>query len=479
MVPLLALGFVAGEFAWMRARGAEVIANAVRVVEDKGSGTRVFTAVGYFAPERGALTADLPAAALPLRVEAPTALPPGGTPTGSTGAPSPFAAVPYTVLQAGSGLEAMFRPDTRWGLRSVAYEQVPAGAAARSGAGGLSADLTLVGNTLVGEVHNGTRLPLAHVSLLDGTAYVTLPVVAPGASSPLRLQVPAAPPVVVSGAFGAGTATGPLGWLLFLRPHLAGAATAGSGHGGARPRPTRPPRTGAALPFTCCAAVLNPALMSVAQRREADLLDGLLGQFSPGASGPWQFGPPLLRVAWTEGRGQPAHWPGLPAPPYLLTMYLLTPVLRLPPGPFTLGPGLVAPMSLHTSGGTGFSGAPPAMALQSGATATFQFHAPMPPGADVRSVGLTVALHPSPAANGQAAIVGPPGATAIPAPRGALAVYDYATGAWQPLAGAERFRLGPGVVGPGGAVQVRFTAASGVPPFWFGAPQVTVSGVIP
>lgn len=272
-------------------RGGDIVFNQVSLLEpvDGAPGqARVRTFVGLFSPERrdyalevaGTSAGGPPPLLRPISVQGPWDT---STPAGRG----------VYVQRAGADAEARDFEVAQWSLRALAADSTMS-------VEGLRATLRLAGDTLVGEVVNGSPLALTDVALIQGERVVRLGDLAPGEarSGELRRRQPAQP-----GAFGP---TVPMSYLVF------GEEMDSQSKAGGQPLPP-----------------------DIQQRIR--ILDALYN-YGPSPRG----GQPLL-IAWADTAGLAIRPTEQLAEQQHVAVISATPRLVLPDGEVELGQGWLAP----------------------------------------------------------------------------------------------------------------------------------------
>ena len=216
-------------------------------------------------------------------------------------------------------------------------------------------------------------------------------------------------------------------------------------------------------------------------QRRARLLDAALADAAP--PGPLAApGRPLTFYAFTRAPVGGGHPSAGRHPTYHLALIEQPLRLEAPPGPFTLPAALIPVQPLPSGSRPGFDagGAWSWLEVQSG-SAAYAFRPPLPARLRPEALVLTTRqVGPSAAvAQGRPAPLAPNAAPG-PAEAGVFALYNWHTGAWDPLEGGlESVRVQPAApyVGDGGQVRVRVTAAQDRL-VRFVLPQLTVEGVV-
>lgn len=473
VVPALAVAFAGAVYLYMLQTGRNVLVNAVQTVE-VGSGARpyVYTGLGFFAPTRPEFTAVLADPGHPVQVQlGGYGGPPYGGPTPGTEERDP----PYTITR-GSDLEIAFSETSQWGMRSLAFRQEAGPELA-----GLKAELQTEGPRVKARVRNGTPLHLDHVTLLFGRDYGSLGDLAPGEEGAVELEI-SPPPNPNQPSYGPPY---PETWRIFLQPGGTAGGQAGAGGGAAPATRLKAIRTQQAQP----AIALPPGPyppgydqgpsrpLTVEEQRRANMLDNWTGMQRRGPMME-MTGWPLTVVAWSRDPAAPVGVKGLRAEPHYLTMVVLRPQLVLSSGTFTLPEGLVVPevVQANIRGMFGWNN----IQGLNGGSVTFAFRPQLPPGARIEEITVDLPYYPVQAPpGGPKGPGGPPSPNPAPVERGALEIYNPATGAWEELAGRERFTL-PGTYATAtGEVQLRvngFEEQSGRM-FYFLPPRVGYQGV--
>lgn len=466
VVPVLAMVFVGAVYLYMLQTGRNVLANAVQTVE-VGTGARpyVYTGLGFFAPTRPEFTAMMADPGYPVQVQ-----------LGGYGGPQPLAPdeqePPYTITR-GSDLEIAFSETSQWDMRSLAFRQEPGPDLA-----GLKAEVQAEGPRVIARVVNGSRLHLEHVTLLFGRDYGSLGNLAPGEEGAVEMEI-SPPPNPSQPNYGPPY---PESWRIFLQP--GGTATAQAGAvGGAAPAARVKVQTQPAQPVPV--PLPNPPdyyqgpsrPLTVEEQRRANMLDNWSGMQRRGSMMEmvdW----PLAVVAWSREPAAPLGVKGLRAEPHYLTMVVLRPQLVLSSGTFTLPEGLVVPevVQANVMGMFGYNN----MQGLNGGSISFAFRPQLPPGARVEEITVHLPYYPVQAPpGGPKGPGGPPSPNPEPVEPGALEIYNPATGAWEELAGQERFTLPGAYATATGEVQLRvngFDEASGRM-FYFQPPRAGYQGV--
>ncbi|MGB9887200.1 MAG: hypothetical protein ACPLRW_09395 [Moorellales bacterium] len=461
-VPALAVAFAGAVYLYTFQTGRNVLINAVQTVEvGPGARPQVYTGLGFFAPTQPRFTAVLADPGHPVQVQV----------SGYDGALSGNQEQdpPYSLIRGGD-LEITFSRTSQWGMRSLAFRQEAGPELA-----GLKAELRAEGTRVKARVINGSRLRLDHVTLLLGRNYAVLGELAPGEEGAVELEI-TPPPNPNQPGYGPPY---PESWRIFLLPGGTAAAPAGAASaartGAGKTRQAQPGAIPAAPPPDFYQGPPRP--LTVEEQRRATMLDNWSGQQRRGPMME-MMGWPLAAVAWSRDPAAPVGVKGLRAEPHYLTMVVLRPQLVLPPGPFSLPEGLVVPEVVQANvksmfGWNNFQGL-------GGGSVTFAFRPQMGAGARVEEITVHLPYYPVQApAGGPKGPGGPPSPNPAPVEPGALEIYNPLTGAWEELAGRERFTLPGSYTTAGGEVQLRvngFEENSGRQ-FYFLPPRVGYRGV--
>lgn len=432
LVPLAALGFAAALYVGgVRVGGRDVLANAVAHVRLYGDGTgREALLVSFYAPTRERLAVAAPAGPA-LRVMA--GAPPAALIKVPPGAPVPAGTEPpVTVTLRGPEAQVTFDAPA-FNTQRVAFQRPV------SGAGRVTAQIRIEGETLVGRVKNGTPYRLEDAALLVGASGRHIGHLAPGEEREVQVEL-------VSWRREERYSVG-------LRVFGQPVATP-AGYPPGEPRPLRMPD--------------DPEL-----RRRAQILDAVAPQF---AHGPYGASPADGAAPVPQIVGFVRQPIGGPVPSAGRQRAFYTAVVQqdlgfaLPPGPVTLSEALLPPRMLESKGqllGGGSFGGPQGWVRWVDVAAgslVYEYQLPPIPGLEVASltvttqqVGPSVPWNPG---QGGAPMQGPP-STAGPE-AGVFAIYHWGEGRWLPLEGRETHRLSAtGLVGPEGRIRVRIEAPPG------------------
>ncbi|SFR14397.1 hypothetical protein SAMN05660706_13116 [Desulfoscipio geothermicus DSM 3669] len=429
-VPVLAVLFAAAVYLYMVQTGGNVLVNAVQVVDNRdGEEPSGYTAVGFFAPTRPDFTAVLEDPDRPVQVESR-----GGRPPELMGED---AEPPYTLIK-GSDLTVRFSDVSQWNMRGIAFENENIPETVK----GLKASVEVRGNKVLGKVVNKTGLHLDHVAFFLGSNYKVLGNLAPGEDATAELPV-SVPQYNAKGSYGPEF---PNGWQVFMYPDGPPAVKPGM----PSPRPER--------------------RLNVAEQRRAGLMDNWMEEFR---RGPVETGWPLTVLAWSESPVLDLGLKELYRPPHYLTMFALSPEIKLAAGPFTVPAGLVMP-EVTDSQIRGMFGHNNLRGMEGGSV-TFAFRPSLPERVKINQVTLRFDYYPM---QGTPRRGMSPATKPGPVPDGVLEIYHPGRGTWQPLTGSGTFNLPGDYATTDGEVKVRVTG--GYPEkgtgFFFLPPTVAYGG---
>jgi hypothetical protein len=468
--------------------GRDVLANVVghvRLEPEQGRAQAAIVA-GYFAPTHEQLTVNGPGTD-PLRAIGPMGAMYAAGMTGLRG--SYYMGYGYglsgpSVHSAASAVQRDQPPfavitgrDTRveyaggqWGMRTLALERNLG-----SEAGQIAPRLRLEDGIVTGSVRNDTPFFLENAAIITGSSVAKLGNIAPGQTAAVSLDLSAD-----STTAGTSSASWPLSYRLLAEP-----ASASQTAGIRSPVPAgRIPNPGGVYPYLGGPALEMPR--DAETQRRARLLDAVTrGSYSFGPYGSGSAGmPPLSLVAFTETPlGVPVPTAGI-HPVYTLSVLEQRLQLEVPPGPFQfpaeLSPSEVVPNTLARTGGPRSGGSPTV-----GMSAVYEFRPPLPRGAIVQTLELSLAETPlaitPPSLPGQAVPVTPRSVQTQGDP--SLAIYNWQSGSWDPLPSGQRnVRVEPASQYIGSERQVRVQASGtmgGPPSASAGAPKLAVEGVMP
>jgi len=454
-VPLLGLVFAGGIYGYMLYSGGNVITNAVRVVSQEGRERgSTLTAVGFFAPTAANFQARLADPGVPVRV----------TEVGGAWEQEGEGAGPPFTIVYGNDLTVDYNYLFQWGMRTLGFRQEVSEAYQ-----GLTADLQVEGQALVGSIYNGTGFHLDHVALLAGSDLLVIPALAPGERVPVRLEI--TPPPAMLDPQGYSWNRSIMDWQLFVTPAPAPrtaaggitaiASTAAVAPGNVPlPLPPEPPRPSRRL--------------TVDEQRRANLFNSFQYDNYHGVKNMV----PLTLVAFSEAAMEDLKLAATRGRKYYLTMFYIRPALEIPAGAFTLPPGLVQPQ-LEATQLRSTSGYGNAMSIDEGYL-IYAFRPLLPEGARIEEIIIDFSFFPAQVSPGAPArAVGPPVQQAAPVVAGALEVYNPARRRWEILAGANSFRLPGSYATPDGEVRLRVNdrQATGGQAFYFLPPMVAYQGV--
>jgi hypothetical protein len=462
-VPALAVAFAGAVYLYMLQAGRNVLINAVQTVQvGPGARPQVYTGLGFFAPTQPRFTAVLADPGHPVQVQL------GGYDGALPG--SQEQNPPYSLIRGGD-LEITFSRASQWAMRSLAFRQEAGPELA-----GLTAELRAEGARVKARVVNGSRLHLDHVTLLFGRDYAVLGELAPGEEGAVELEI-TPPPNPNQPSYGPPY---PESWRIFLWPGGTAAAPAGAASaarmGAGQTQQAQPGAIPAASPPDSYQGPSRP--LTVEEHRRATMLDNWRNQQQRGPMME-MMGWPLAVVAWSRDPAAPVGVKGLRADPHYLTMVVLRPQLVPSSGPFNLPEGLVSPevVQAYVKSMFGWNN------LQGldGGSVTFAFRPQLAAGAEVEEITVHLPYYPKQAPPGvPQGSSWPPSSNPAPVEPGALEIYNPVSGAWEQLAGRERFTLPGSYATAGGEVQLRvngFEENSGRQ-FYFLPPRVGYRGVV-
>ncbi|MCG8402576.1 MAG: hypothetical protein MJA84_13465 [Firmicutes bacterium] len=413
-VPLTALLFVGGVYAYMIQSGGNVLVNVTQVVDGRESSkTAGYTAVGYFAPTRADFKAvlDDPEMAVQVRTM-------GGPPLELM---SEDNEPQYRIIR-GSDLEVLFSDISQWNMRNISFRNDRLA----EEAGGLTATVELRGNNAKGLVRNDTGMDLDYVTLFWGNRYKVLGDMKPGQEETVDMEI-TVPRYNPQKDFGHNTL-----WHVFQFPDGPPASPKPGAH-------YRPPQERS---------------LTVEERRRVNLADSWIHSIrrhSPIEESGW----PLTVLAWSDS---PAGLKGIKqlhqAPSYL-TLLVEQPEIRLTAGSFTIPAGLVIPeVTDHQVRSMG--GSSNLTSIESG----FLVLAFKPQlGQEVKINNITIGLDcfPYKLVRGGMGSASP---NPSPVPPGVFEVYHPARGVWVEMSGSRTFELDSDYATADGEVRVKITGGN-------------------
>jgi hypothetical protein len=480
-VPALSIAFTLALYVLAGAGpGKDVVASAVTEVrlDPHSNDARQTVALGFFAPLRDRLSVqsadELPVRVWSSGVAALQQTYPGsfsGSLSGMFGSPTSDIATepPYRVI-SGRDTRVEFAPNagTQGGLRSMVFTR------SLPGIGHLEADLHIEGSDglIRGTVRNATQYPLDEVGLGVGLTLLKLGPLAPGQTVPVSFdpRTPA-PTTQANIAYS-------LAWQMY----------------GAPDTPSRSPTAGRyKMPE-------DPE-----QRRRMRLLDTVLARSGGGqlnqynfSSQPYQQVAPTapLLVAVTSAPIGEDTLPNAGAQrTFELTVFDEPLSLLVAPGPFKLLPVLLPPIVVTDPGATlsnntyqaGLS-SPNWIDLRGG-TATYTFHADLPPGSRVDSLGVRTTQSSTQILTSPAVPSVGPGLASLnrgpdnpsPGTAGTFSAFNWQSSRWEQLTpGSTQTTIDNAVayVSQNGVVRIQVNSGGKDRTVRYQAPELTMVGEV-
>lgn len=480
-VPALSIAFTLALYVVAGAGpGKDVVASAVSEVrlDPHSNDGRQTVALGFFAPLRDRLsvasTDELPVRVWSSGVAAlqqayPTGL---GAPL-STMVGSPTSDIasepPYRVI-SGRETRVEFTPNAgaQGGLRSMVFTR------SLPGVGHLEADLHIEGSDglIRGTVRNATPYPLDQVGLGVGLSLLKLGPLAPGQTVPVSFD-PRTPPPTTQANIAYS-----LAWQMY----------------GAPDSPARSPNAGRfKMPD-------DPEM-----RRRMRLLDTVLARTGGSQLNQYNFSTqPYQQVAPTAPllvavTSAPIGEDTLPSAgaqrTFELTVFDEPLSVPIAPGPFKLLPVLLPPIVITDPGATlsnnnyqtGLSN--PSWVDLRGGTATYTFHADLPRGSRVDSLGVKTTQSSTQVLTSPAVPSAGPGLAVLnrgpdnPAPgtAGTFSAFNWQTNRWEQLApGGTLTTIDDAVpfVSPNGVVRIQVNSGGKDRTVRYQAPELTMVGEV-